>query len=127
MDAGTPVTDYTPADILALQTLYGAVGKVTTREALIANETASFQVPQSATSAQLGQCPEHDSWLCGQHTDNSVGNILVNDGAHVANLALLANYTASSFVASSDGHGGTFVEPSQVSCCQQTVLSHPHC
>jgi hypothetical protein len=33
----------------------------------------------------------------------------VSDGSHVATLALLGQYTASSFALSSDGHGGTFV------------------
>jgi hypothetical protein len=39
----------------------------------------------------------------------SGGNLPVTDGAHSANIALLGNYLASTFVASSDGHGGTNV------------------
>jgi ribosomal protein L6P/L9E len=35
------------------------------------------------------------------------GTLTVTDGSHTANLALLGNYLASTFVASSDGHGGT--------------------
>ena len=34
---------------------------------------------------------------------------IVTDGVHTANNALLGNYLASTFVASSDGHGGTFI------------------
>jgi hypothetical protein len=60
------------------------------------------------------------------NTNNSGGNLTVNDGTHVASLALLGNYMASSFVASSDGHGGTFIEPSQIASSQQFVLTHPH-
>jgi hypothetical protein len=60
------------------------------------------------------------------NTNNSVGNLTVNDGTHVASLALLGNYMASSFMASSDGHGGTFIEPSQIASYQQSVLTHPH-
>jgi hypothetical protein len=60
------------------------------------------------------------------NTNNSGGNLTVNDGTHVASLALLGNYMASSFVASSDGHGGTFIEPSQIASYQQSVLTHPH-
>jgi hypothetical protein len=60
------------------------------------------------------------------NTNNSGGNLTVNDGTHVASLALLGNYMASSFVASSDGHGGTFIEPSQIAYCQQSILTHPH-
>jgi hypothetical protein len=37
------------------------------------------------------------------------GTLTVTDGSHSANIALLGNYLASSFVASSDGHGGTNV------------------
>jgi Tryptophan-rich Synechocystis species C-terminal domain len=33
----------------------------------------------------------------------------VTDGTHTANIALLGNYMASTFVAASDGHGGTVV------------------
>jgi hypothetical protein len=42
-------------------------------------------------------------------TAASGGNLTVTDGAHSANIALLGNYLASTFVASSDGHGGTNV------------------
>jgi hypothetical protein len=41
--------------------------------------------------------------------DTSSGTLSVTDGAHTANIALLGNYLASTFVASSDGHGGTSV------------------
>jgi hypothetical protein len=39
----------------------------------------------------------------------SGGMLSVTDGTHTANIALLGNYIASIFVASSDGHGGTAV------------------
>jgi phospholipase C len=39
----------------------------------------------------------------------SGGTLTVTDGSHTANIALLGNYTASTFVTSSDGHGGTNV------------------
>src|SRR5713101_5429711 len=41
--------------------------------------------------------------------NNSGGALSVTDGTHSANIALLGNYLASAFVASSDGHGGTQV------------------
>jgi hypothetical protein len=41
--------------------------------------------------------------------DASGGKFTVADGTHTANIALLGNYLASTFVASSDGHGGTYV------------------
>ena len=41
------------------------------------------------------------------------GTLSVSDGTHNAKIALLGNYLASTFVASSDGHGGTnIVDPS---------------
>jgi hypothetical protein len=41
--------------------------------------------------------------------NSSGGTLAVSDGTHTANIALLGNYLASTFVASSDGHGGTLV------------------
>src|SRR5262249_12175609 len=44
---------------------------------------------------------------------SSGGTLSVSDGTHNAQIALLGNYLASTFVASSDGHGGTnVVDPS---------------
>ena len=37
------------------------------------------------------------------------GTLHVTDGTYTANVALLGNYMASTFVASSDGHGGAVV------------------
>jgi len=40
---------------------------------------------------------------------SSGGMLSVTDGTHSANIALLGNYTASSFVPSNDGNGGTTI------------------
>jgi hypothetical protein len=54
----------------------------------------------------------------------SGGTLTVTDGSHTANIALLGNYTASTFVTSSDGHGGTnVVDPSETS--QTSLLVQP--
>jgi hypothetical protein len=37
------------------------------------------------------------------------GTLSVSDASHIANIALLGNYLASTFVISGDGHGGTTV------------------
>ncbi|WP_291736527.1 hypothetical protein, partial [Bradyrhizobium sp.] len=37
------------------------------------------------------------------------GTLTVTDGTVTASVALLGNYMASTFTASSDGHGGTLV------------------
>jgi hypothetical protein len=54
----------------------------------------------------------------------SGGSLTVTDGTHIAKIALLGNYLASSFVTSSDGHGGTaIVDPLLTSSNQQTILT----
>jgi hypothetical protein len=51
----------------------------------------------------------------------------VTDGTHSANIALLGNYLASYFVASSDGRGGTdVVEPMSSPIAQQPTVTQPH-
>jgi hypothetical protein len=51
------------------------------------------------------------------------GTLTATDGTHMANIALLGQYVASSFVASSDGHGGTLITDPPVT--QQSLLVHP--
>jgi serralysin len=51
----------------------------------------------------------------GYSGNNSPGTLTVSDGTHTAKVALLGNYMASSFVASSDGHGGTLIHDPPVS------------
>jgi hypothetical protein len=51
------------------------------------------------------------------------GTLSVSDGRHTANIALLGHYMASTFVASSDGHGGTSIVDPPVN--QASVLSTP--
>ena len=55
---------------------------------------------------------------------NTGGTLSVTDSTHTANIALLGNYMASSFVPSSDGHGGTLVTDPPAN--QQPLLTHPH-
>jgi hypothetical protein len=58
--------------------------------------------------------------------DRSGGTLTLTDGTHTANIALLGNYLASTFVASGDGHGGTnIVDPQQTSANQQMVVTQP--
>jgi hypothetical protein len=55
------------------------------------------------------------------------GTLTVSDGTHMANLALLGNYLASAFAASSDGHDGTSViNQTPTTADQNTLLSQPH-
>ena len=58
--------------------------------------------------------------------NSSSGTLTVTDGTHSANIALLGNYLASSFVTSSDGHGGTnIVDPVLSSANQHLALTQP--
>jgi hypothetical protein len=67
-------------------------------------------------SSKLGYTPNNS---------NTGGTLMVSDGVHVANVALLGQYAASSFVAASDGHGGTLVtDPPALA--PQTQLTHAH-
>jgi hypothetical protein len=55
---------------------------------------------------------------------NTGGTLSVTDGTHAANIALLGQYIASSFVTASDGHGGTRVtDPPST---QPQILSQSH-
>jgi hypothetical protein len=56
----------------------------------------------------------------------SGGTLTVTDGSRIANVALLGNYMASTFVTSSDGHGGTnVVDPSTTGTSQAALLAQP--
>jgi hypothetical protein len=55
---------------------------------------------------------------------NTGGSLMVKEGASTVNIALLGSYMAGSFVASSDGHGGTLVTDPPSG--QQPLLAQPH-
>ena len=54
---------------------------------------------------------------------NTGGTLKATEGASSVNIALLGSYMANSFVASSDGHGGTLVTDPPPA---QPVLVQPH-
>jgi len=58
--------------------------------------------------------------------DSSGGTLHVTDGAHPADIALLGNYMASAFVASSDSHGGTSVIDPPAPGGVQPLVTPPH-
>jgi hypothetical protein len=60
------------------------------------------------------------------NSNNSGGGLTVSDGIHMANIALLGSYMASSFVTSSDGHGGTLISEAAQISSQATLLAQPH-
>ncbi len=53
------------------------------------------------------------------------GTLTVTDGSHSANIALLGNYLASTFVATSDGHGGTNIVEATLVAAHPTLLTPP--
>ena len=59
------------------------------------------------------------------NSDNTGGTLTVSDGLHATSLALLGQYMASSFVMTSDGHGGTLLTDPQVTSHQNTLLTLP--
>jgi hypothetical protein len=58
-----------------------------------------------------------------QNGTSSGGTLHVTDGTHTANIALLGNYMASTFAASSDGHGGTLVVDPPAMASQNNLLA----
>jgi hypothetical protein len=54
------------------------------------------------------------------------GTLNVTDGAHTSNITLLGNYLASTFTASSDGHGGTAVTDPAVLGGVQSLVTPAH-
>jgi Tryptophan-rich Synechocystis species C-terminal domain len=57
--------------------------------------------------------------------DVSGGTLTVTDGSDAANIALLGNYLASTFVTSSDGHGGTSVINQPTTMTDESWLVSP--
>jgi hypothetical protein len=60
------------------------------------------------------------------NSDHSGGTLSVGDGTHMANIALLGSYMASTFVAASDGHGGTLISEAAHASTQMPVVTQPH-
>ena len=58
--------------------------------------------------------------------DHSGGTLSVGDGTHMANIALLGSYMASTFAASSDGHGGTLISEAAQTSTQTPIVTQPH-
>jgi hypothetical protein len=60
------------------------------------------------------------------NADNSGGTLSVGDDTHMANIALLGSYMSSTFVAGSDGHGGTLVSEVAQNSTQVPMVTQPH-
>jgi hypothetical protein len=76
----------------------------------LSSTISGIRARAAGASCSTGETLELTSAYSGQLSfDASGGKFTVADGTHTANIALLGNYLASTFVASSDGHGGTYV------------------
>jgi Ca2+-binding RTX toxin-like protein len=62
--------------------------------------------------------------IAAANANNTGGTSTASDGSHAANLALLGQHMASSFVAGGDGHGATPIADHPQT--QQPLLTHPH-
>jgi hypothetical protein len=60
------------------------------------------------------------------NADHSGGTLSVGDGTHMASIALLGSYMASTFVAASDGHGGTLISEAAQTSNQTPIVTQPH-
>jgi autotransporter passenger strand-loop-strand repeat protein len=65
----------------------------------------------------------HTTLAYSENAAGTGGTLTVSDGRHAASIALLGSYTAGSFVAAADGHGGTLVTQAQPQ--QQPLVIHP--
>jgi hypothetical protein len=60
----------------------------------------------------------HTTLGYSENSSHTSGTLTVKEGTHVAKIALLGNYIATSFVTVADGHGGTLItEVSQTQRC----------
>jgi hypothetical protein len=61
-----------------------------------------------------------------ENSSDTGGTLTVKDGSHIAKLALLGNYMATSFVTAADGHGGTLITEGPQTANQLVPLTTPH-
>ena len=60
------------------------------------------------------------------NSNNTGGTLTVSDGTHTANIALLGQYTAASFVMSADGFGGTLIHDLPPATLTHTLTQPQH-
>ena len=66
----------------------------------------------------------HTTLGYSENSSDTGGILSVKEGTHIAKIALLGNYMATSFVATADGHGGTLLTQAPQTG-QQPLLAHP--
>ena len=68
----------------------------------------------------------HTTLGYSENSSDTGGTLSVKDGTHIAKLALLGNYMATSFVTAADGHGGTLITEAAQTANQLVPLTTPH-
>ena len=66
----------------------------------------------------------HTTLGYSENSRDTGGILSVKEGTHIAKIALLGNYMATSFVTAADGHGGTLITEAP-RAGQQPLLTHP--
>ena len=68
----------------------------------------------------------HTTLGFSENSSDTGGILSVNEGTHIAKIARLGNYMATSFVATADGHGGTLNTEAAQTANQLAPLTTPH-
>ena len=106
--------------------------------AIFTGNTGTLQIDHSAafsgTVSGLGGQNQLDlqdigygatrSLVFAANRSNTGGTLSVSDGTHLAQITLLGQYAASSFVTAADGHGGTTVELQPALAAVLTTSQH---
>ena len=69
---------------------------------------------------------DHPTLGYSEHSNQSGGTLTVTDGGHVANIMLLGNFTAASFLLATNGHGGTVITEATNAAGHASSLTTPH-
>jgi hypothetical protein len=80
-------------------------------------------------SLDLSDIPFHANSVLSfvPNAENTGGTLSIGGGTHTANIGLLGQYMASSFVSSNDGYGGTLIQDAALAAPAQRIqLAQPH-
>jgi hypothetical protein len=121
---GDPWMTFTPT---ASGTYYVDAGSITPTIALLQTATGTYHLDvQGIFSLNVSATQGQSFAASSANADASGGTLSVGDGMHMANIALLGSYMASTFVTASDGHGGTLISEAAQTSAQSPLLTQPH-
>ena len=90
----------------------------------VSSDTAASSMPHSGIDLPDIAFGAQTTLAYAPNATGTGGTLTVSDGRHAAAIALLGNYMAGSFVATTDGHGGTVITQAQPQQ-QPPLLTHP--